>query len=166
MLQVHQHGAEALLVRHGGRLRAALAAERDEARAQGDRVARAALSLGSEALASVGTASEVLVEGAAKLIARPEFASAESTRQLVTALEDQDLLVELLDRTVDARGLQVVFGGGDNAMGSELSLVATSFGDGAVGVLGSTRMDYGNVARIVREAAARLDDVLGGRGGN
>nr|MBK7063794.1 hypothetical protein [Deltaproteobacteria bacterium] len=67
------------------------------------------------------------------------------------------------DRLERAALLQVVFGGLDNAMGSDLSLVATSFGAGAIGVIGSTRMDYGQVAPLVRQAATQLADVLGGR---
>lgn len=144
-------------------VRAALAEELRLERARGSRLEGVALSLGSQALAAITARSEVLVEGTAQLIARPEFASAESTRQLVRALEDQELLLDLLDRTMAARGMQVVFGGADNAMGSELSLVATSFGGGAVGVIGSTRMDYGQVAPLVKQAATQLSDVLGGR---
>ena len=144
-------------------VRSMLAQELEVGRAGRDRLERAALALGQQALASLGAPGEVLVEGAAQLIARPEFASAEATRQLVIALEDQELLLDLLDRTMAARGLQVVFGGLDNAMGSDLSLVATSFGAGAIGVIGSTRMDYGQVAPLVRQAAAQLADVLGGR---
>ena len=144
-------------------VRAALAQDLEAERTHRDRLERAALSLGQQALAALTTPSEVLVEGAAQLIARPEFASAETTRQLVIALEDQELLLDLLDRTMAARGMQVVFGGLDNTMGSDLSLVATSFGAGAVGVIGSTRMDYGQVAPLVRQAAAQLADVLGGR---
>lgn len=144
-------------------VRAALAHDLEAERAGRDRLEGVALSLGRQALAALAAPSEVLVEGAAQLIARPEFASAETTRQLVIALEDQELLLDLLDRTMAARGMQVVFGGLDNTMGSELSLVATSFGAGAVGVIGSTRMDYGQVAPLVRQAAAQLADVLGGR---
>ena len=144
-------------------VRATLADELALERARGTRLEGVALSLGSQALAAITARSEVLVEGTAQLIARPEFASAESTRQLVLALEDQELLLDLLDRTMAARGMQVVFGGADNAMGSDLSLVATSFGAGAIGVIGSTRMDYGQVAPLVRQAATQLSDVLGGR---
>jgi heat-inducible transcriptional repressor len=144
-------------------VRATLAQELEAGRAGRDRLERAALALGQQALAALDSPSEVLVEGAAQLIARPEFASAETTRQLVIALEDQELLLDLLDRTMAARGLQVLFGGLDNTMGSDLSLVATSFGAGAIGVIGSTRMDYGQVAPLVRQAATQLADVLGGR---
>jgi len=144
-------------------VRATLADELALERARGTRLEGVALSLGSQALAAITARSEVLVEGTAQLIARPEFASAESTRQLVLALEDQELLLDLLDRTMAARGMQVVFGGADNTMGSDLSLVATSFGGGAIGVIGSTRMDYGQVAPLVRQAATQLSDVLGGR---
>lgn len=137
-------------------VRAHLARELDGVRATHDRFARTALEMGHQALAGVSAGSEVFVDGAARLIERPEFGDAERTRQLVRALEDQTLLLDLLDRAMQSAGLQVVFGGEDNEMGSELTLVATNFGSGAVGVIGSNRMDYAQVVPLVREAAQRL----------
>lgn len=141
-------------------VRASFATEIVEARRKNDQSTRRTLEAAQEALAEVASDSEVLVEGAALLLERPEFASADRTRQLVRTLEDEELIVKLLDRALMTPGLQVVFGSSENEMGSELSLVAAGFGAGAVGVLGSTRMDYSSVVPLVRQTARRLYQML------
>ncbi len=141
-------------------VRATLAQELEAGRAQHDRFARRALELGQEALSKAAPGDEVLVEGAAQLIERPEFASVDRTRQLVRTLEDQELLLVLLDRALHAPGIQVVIGSPENEMGADLSLVAANFGSGAVGVIGSTRMDYPQVVPLVRYTALRLARAL------
>lgn len=142
-------------------VRAAIAQELEADRAAHDNFRRRALELGHEALARTAPADEVLVEGAAQLIERPEFASVESTRQVVRTLEDQQRLLDLLDRALVAPGIQVVIGTADNEMGSDLSLVAARVGSGAVGVIGSTRMNYSQVVPLVRHTALRLTRALG-----
>lgn len=118
-----------------------------------------ALQICQAALANVQTGTEVLVEGTAQLIERPEFATADRARMLVRTLDDQSQLVELLDRTLRSPGLVVVIGA-QGEVGAELSLVAANFGAGAVGVIGSSRMDYAHVAPLVRLAAQRLSKAL------
>ncbi len=147
-------------------VRQILATELEAERAHNDRFARKALELGRDALARTSPENEVLVEGAAQLIERPEFASVDRTRQLVRTLEDQELLLDLLDRTLATPGIQVVIGSPENEMGSDLSLVAARFGSGAVGVIGSTRMDYPQVVPLVRHTAIRLARALRGDGRN
>ena len=101
-----------------------------------------------------------------ELIERPEFASVDRTRQVVRTLEDQELLLDLLDRALETPGIQVVIGSPENEMGSDLSLVAARFGSGAVGVIGSTRMDYPQIVPLVRHTALRLARALRGDGRN
>lgn len=137
-------------------VRARLATDLDAARAQSDRFTRRALQIGSEALACVDAEVEVLVEGAAQLLDRPEFASADSTRALVRTLDDRELLLRILDRTLSTPGITVLIGNDENEIGRNLSLVSANFGQGAVGVIGSTRMDYSQVVPLVRDVARRL----------
>jgi heat-inducible transcriptional repressor len=137
-------------------VRARLAKDLETARAQSDRFTRRALQIGSEALASVDSEVEVLVEGAAQLLDRPEFASADRTRALVRTLDDQELLLRILDRTLSTPGITVLIGNEENEIGRDLSLVSANFGQGAVGVIGSTRMDYSQVVPLVRDVARRL----------
>jgi heat-inducible transcriptional repressor len=137
-------------------VRARLAKDLETARAQSDRFTRRALQIGSEALASVDSEVEVLVEGAAQLLDRPEFASVDRTRALVRTLDDQELLLRILDRTLSTPGITVLIGNEENEIGRDLSLVSANFGQGAVGVIGSTRMDYSQVVPLVRDVARRL----------
>lgn len=137
-------------------VRARIVKDLETARAQSDRFTRRALQIGHDALSTVASEVSVLVEGAAQLIERPEFASVDRTRALVRTLDDQELLLRLLDRTIASPGIQVVIGNEENEMGRDLSLVAANFGHGAVGVIGSTRMDYSQVVPLVRDVARRL----------
>lgn len=137
-------------------VRARLAKDLDLARARSDRFARQALQIGADALASVEADVEVLVEGAAQLLDRPEFNDAGQTRALVRTLDDQELLLRVLDRALVTPGITVLIGTGENEIGRNLSLVSANFGQGAVGVIGSTRMDYSQVVPLVRDVARRL----------
>jgi heat-inducible transcriptional repressor len=147
-------------------VRAVLAREIELERTRSNGFARRALELGQEAISKAMPDEEVLVEGAAQLIERPEFASVDRTRQVVRTLEDQELLLDLLDRALETPGIQVVIGSPENEMGSDLSLVAARFGSGAVGVIGSTRMDYPQIVPLVRHTALRLARALRGDGRN
>jgi heat-inducible transcriptional repressor len=142
-------------------VRARIAAELESDRVAQSQLQRRALELGREALTHAGSEGEVLVEGAARLLERPEFADVDKTRQVVRTLDDRQRLLDLLDRTIEAPGIQVVIGSADNDVGHDLSLVAARFGSGAVGVLGSTRMDYAQVVPLVRHTAMRLTRALG-----
>ncbi len=142
-------------------VRARIAEDLESDRAAQSAFQRRALELGRDALTRAGVEGEVLVEGAARLLERPEFADVDKTRQVVRTLDDQQRLLDLLDRTIQTPGIQVVIGSDDNEMGHDLSLVAARVGAGAVGVLGSTRMDYSQVVPLVRHTALRLTRALG-----
>lgn len=144
-----------------GEVRAAFAAELEAGRA--DATALKAVEMGHAALAGLDAEPEVLVEGAAQLVERTEFASREQTVQALRTLDDHERLLKLLDRALAAPGIQVVIGSAENAMG-DLSLVAAPFGSGAVGVIGSNRMDYSRVVPLVRLTARRLARMLGEMG--
>lgn len=142
-------------------VRQVLAEQLEGERARFDQQLRLALTLGQRALAGVGREAEVVVEGHAQLIERPEFADIDRARQALRTLEDKERLVRLLDRTMDAPGIQVLIGSEDAATGAgELSLVATAFGAGSLGVIGSTRMDYPSVVPVVRYTARLLARLL------
>lgn len=137
-------------------VRARLASDLEAARARRDAFARQALQIGRDALAAVESEVEVLVEGASQLLDRPEFNDAERTRALVRTLDDQELLLRVLDRALKTPGITVLIGSEENEIGRDLSLVSANFGQGAVGVIGTTRMDYSQVVPLVRDVARRL----------
>lgn len=154
----------------GGRslveIRHILAEQLESERGRFDSTVCLALTLGERALGDVEP-TDVFVEGHAQLIGRPEFGDIDRARSALRTLEDKERLVQLLDRTLAAPGLQVVIGAEDEATGEgDLSMVAAPFGAGAIGVIGSTRMDYTQVLPAVRFTAALLRRMSGSeRGG-
>ncbi len=142
--------------------RAALAAELENDRLTVSAWQRLALSLGERALATSVTDTSVIVEGQAQLIHRPEFSDIDRARHTLRMVEDKTLLLKLLDQTMVAPGIQVMIGTENELTGaSELSVVATSFEGGTIGVIGSTRIDYSSVVPAVRFAAGILGRTLG-----
>ncbi len=149
----------------GGRsiteMRHILAEQLESERGRFDATMCLALTLGERALGDIEPA-DVFVEGHAQLIGRPEFGDIDRARSALRTLEDKERLVQLLDRTLAAPGLQVVIGAEDEATGAgDLSMVAAPFGSGAIGVIGSTRMDYTQVLPAVRYTAALLRRMSG-----
>lgn len=141
-----------------------LSSQLETERARFDQTYRLALTLGERALAKAERETEVVVEGQARLIGRPEFADIDRARQALSTLEDRERLVLLLERTLAAPGIQVLIGSEDAEIGaSDLSVVAAPFGSGTLGVIGSTRMDYPNVVPAVRYTARVLSRLLRGQ---
>ncbi|RYZ67319.1 MAG: heat-inducible transcription repressor HrcA [Proteobacteria bacterium] len=127
---------------------------------------RQAFELGRQAVEGTGR-GELLIAGQALLLDHPEMASVERLRDLMRALGDQQLLLDLLDRTVTtSRRTSVLVGRevGDLAGGS-LSVVAAPYLDqgrvaGAIGVLGVVRMDYSRVVPMVSAAARAISAAI------
>ncbi len=146
-----------------GELREFFARKLGTERVQHDDLRRRAFSLGGAAVSGAASGeADVFIEGQAKLFERPEFSDAEGMRQLVSAFDARERLIELLDATLAAPapgGATVVVGkeAGDLA-GGQLSIVRASYTDhgrtsGTVAVIGPTRMDYPTVLPLVSATA-------------
>ena len=130
-------------------------------------LSRVGLSLFDAALHGVTRSAELVIEGQARLLDRPEFTSAEHVKELLHALDDREKLVTLLDRTLDSRSVQVFLGQETGqAVGVPMSVVAAPYGDedgqpsGAVGIIGPTRMDYPMVVPLVAATADAVSAAL------
>ncbi len=117
----------------------------------------------SSALDGVENTQEVIVEGHASLLGvSPD---PERTKRLMLALDDRKQLLKLLHRTLDSENVQV-FLGEDDDQESPLSVVAASFRrpgagtEGALGLLGPTRMDYPQLVPLVGAVAKAMSGVL------
>jgi heat-inducible transcriptional repressor len=135
------------------------------------------LSLVRAAAKEASRGVDLVIEGQARLLDRPEFGSVDSMKGLLRVLEDRERLVGLLDRTLAAREVRVFLGEEAAEMvGCPVSLVARRYDDdagaprGALGVIGPTRMDYpfvvplvGAVADAMSEAIVRQRQALGSR---
>jgi heat-inducible transcriptional repressor len=118
----------------------------------------------------VSRAADVVVSGQANLVdvaATGDKARLDRMRELLRALEDRALLVQLLDRTKTADGIQVFLGAETaHAALADSSIVAVPYGAderpiGAIAVIGPMRMNYGKVMSVVDFTADLLGDLLG-----
>ena len=138
-----------------------------------DEMVATALRLGEQAFAPApgeARSADVVISGQANLV-DPETvgdkARLDRMRDLLRALEDRALLVQLLDKTKSAEGIQVFLGAETaHAALAESSVVAVPYGPderpfGAIAVIGPMRMNYGKVMSVVDFTADLLGHMLG-----
>ena len=99
----------------------------------------------------------------------PEFGDAEKIRGYLSAFEEKEKLLELLEQTLSAEGVQVFIGSEAALMDvRDISVISSSYRKdgsrvGSFGLVGPTRMDYKKYVPLVAFAADVLSDVLDGR---
>ncbi|MBV8301125.1 MAG: heat-inducible transcription repressor HrcA [Candidatus Dormibacteraeota bacterium] len=117
---------------------------------------------------SVDAQQDTLVvhDGVRNLLRQPEFGDVELLRQVIAVVEEERTLAALIAQLDLGRGVQIMIGR-ENSIEelSRCSLVLTTYRAGAdrrgtIGVLGPTRMLYGQVAPRVRYVAQRLGRAL------
>jgi heat-inducible transcriptional repressor len=113
--------------------------------------------------------AQVVIEGQGALFDRPEFGDAEKIRGYLSAFEEKQKLLELLEQTLLADGVRV-FIGSEAALGDvgDISVISSPYrlggaSVGSFGIVGPTRMDYKKYVPLVGFAADVLSDVLDGR---
>ncbi|MBI2388976.1 MAG: heat-inducible transcription repressor HrcA [Deltaproteobacteria bacterium] len=127
---------------------------------------RRAFELGDAALRSGPGQVDVVIEGQAQLLDKPEFADVDRIKALVRVLEERERLVAFLDRTIETRGVQIVLPGEEEEALGEVSLIGTRYSvdearvQGTVGVIGPKRMDYAAIVPLVHETAQGLGKYL------
>jgi len=106
------------------------------------------------------------ISGAINILDHPDFSDVATMRGLLKAFEDKALLVDLLTRMAEERGVQVLIGG-ENPVAEmrECSIITSTYtyrGQvlGVLGVVGPRRMAYGDVISIVDETARVVSDSL------
>ena len=137
-------------------VRELFAAEAQRELRQADHMLRLAFELGARAVAVDEAADgDLVIATRLALLDQPEFRDPERIRDLFTALETKERLVDLLDRLLArSRGVRVALGGEvDEPSLHRCALVAARYGEdgsaGALGVIGPARMDYGRVISLV-----------------
>ncbi len=106
------------------------------------------------------------VSGTQHLIDLPEFREPDELRTLVTLLEDERFLVELLENRADAPGATgttgalVTIGREHDGRAGRFAVVSAQYrvgeATGTVGIVGPTRMDYARVVGLVEHIADLL----------
>ena len=105
----------------------------------------------------------VRASGASHLIEQPEFQAADELRDLVSMLEHERFLVELLEAHATPLGRAAVSIGREHAgvaSAARYSIVTASYdlggSRGTVAIVGPTRMDYPRVVGLVEQVASLL----------
>jgi heat-inducible transcriptional repressor len=113
--------------------------------------------------------AQVVIEGQGALFDRPEFGDAEKIRGFLSAFEEKQKLLELLEQTLRVNGVQV-FIGSEAALDEvrDIGVITSPYrrdgsSVGSLGIVGPTRMDYREYIPLVGFAAEVLSDVLDGR---
>lgn len=137
---------------------------------QADEMKKRAFELGDAAISAADKGADVVIEGRSKLLDHPEFSDAAGLKDLVSALDEGDAIIRLLDATLAATGTTVVVGreAGDLA-GGHLAIVGASYNNqgrkvGSVGVIGPTRMDYPKMVPLVSATAKAMSTFIDRRG--
>jgi heat-inducible transcriptional repressor len=135
-----------------------------------DELAAQALRLGRAAFTPESSPG-FIVSGQAHLFDAPGGDRVERMQRLLGALEEKERIVRLLDRTLEAEGIQVWLGAETPfAEVADVSVVATNYGPddrpvGSIAVIGPTRMNYSKVIPLVDFTAELVSSVLDPRRG-
>ncbi len=101
------------------------------------------------------------IDGTMNILNQPEFADIEKIKSIYVALEEKSTIVTLLEKVVDAKGIQVFIGAENSFEGiQDCSLITSIYSRGsctlgALGIIGPTRMNYSRVIPLV-DYTARL----------
>jgi heat-inducible transcriptional repressor len=144
-------------------------AEIGEVKNRYDAMVSSALRLSQAALERSDTSAAVIVSGQSNLLdpARPaEPDELARMRALLRVLEEKELMVRLLDRTMSSDRIQV-FLGAETALEplGDSAVVAMPYGPGeqpigAIAVIGPTRMNYGKVMSVVDFTADLVSEMI------
>ena len=145
-------------------VRARLMSQMADDRAAHDELTARALKL-AQAAVPFDPAPEMLVDGQSNLLSGK--ADLERAKLLLRTLEEKDLLVRLLERTLSAPGICVFIGAEANLADlTDVSVVAAPYvadgrALGTVGVIGPSRMNYSRVIPLVDFTAEMIGEALG-----
>ncbi len=135
-----------------------------------DHLVRSALTLWDPAVLGDAPAQQVHVEGAAHILAAPGFADQEQLRQLMAAIEEKHRLISVLNLCIETPepvyvqiGVKEISQAGENLALISAPYLRNDEVQGALGVLGPTRMHYERavtavayVARLFSEALSKI----------
>ena len=119
-----------------------------------------ALILGHTILAA-STAREIFIEGQINILEEPEFAQIQKLKAILVTFEDKSNLLKILDKTLEAKGIQVFIGSEHGLCEIEsCSIIAYPIRTeeaslGSIAVVGPKRMNYLKVVPLV-DATARI----------
>ena len=109
---------------------------------------------------------EILIGGAAKLLAHPEYATdLDATRNMLQLLDSKEQLKDILLEQPDMEIRVRIGAENHNANMHDCSVVTATYRLGGrvmgrLGVIGPVRMNYGRVLQVMKYMSASLSEVL------
>ncbi len=131
-----------------------------------DRLLSRALEISQKALEQNVEESELYIDGRTNLLDNPELADVEQLRRIFSAFEEKGKIIDLLDKSMSAEGVNIFIGSESELMDMEsVSFITSPYasGDevlGTLGVIGPTRMDYSRIIPLVDYTAKLLSKML------
>ena len=145
-------------------VRARIAQQIEAERTANDQLMSKALALISAAVPAAPGVATLLVDGQSNLLSATE--DVERAKRVLRTLEEKDLIVRLLDRTLAAPGICVFIGAEANLPDlTDISVVTATYGSegrplGTIGVIGPSRMNYSKVIPLVDFTAEVITEAL------
>ena len=146
-------------------VRARIISEMAEEKALYDHLLRRAFALSSAALGDEAE-GDVIIDGTSYFLEQPEFSDLQRMKRIVQAFEQKSMLVDLLDRGIETRGVQVIIGSETQYQElSGCSLITAAYSGkrgslGTLGVIGPNRMPYSTIIPIVDYTANLISRLL------
>ena len=146
-------------------VRAFIVAEMAQEKALYDHLLRRAFILSHAALVDE-TSGDVIIEGTSHFLEQPEFSDLPRMKRIVQTFEQKSILVDLLDRGLEAKGVQVIIGSEtEYAELADCSLITAAYSGkrgslGTLGVIGPNRMPYATIIPIVDYTANLISRLL------
>lgn len=146
---------------------AAILAEMTQEKALYEKLLQRAFQLSQVALED-NVDGEVIIEGTSHLFEHPEFSDLKRMKRIFRTFEQKSTLLDLLDRGLQAKGVQVLIG--SDTEYSEIagcSLVTAAYAGrngnlGTLGIIGPNRMPYSTIIPIVEYTATLISRKLSG----
>lgn len=151
-------------------IRQRVLSEMQDARADIDQMMSAAIEVADKALVPPSQDSDYLVSGTTNLMSYSDIADIARMRNLFEAFQQKRVILDLLDRSSKAQGVQIFIGeeSGYDALGDCSLITAPYTAEGKVlgvlGVIGPTRMAYDRMISVVDVTAKIVGSVLNSRG--
>ena len=135
-------------------------------KSQFDEMLSRALQLSHKVFDEDPEEEDVYIDGQVNLFDYPEFADVEHMKTVFKTFEDKSILVQLLDKTLFASGVQI-FIGAENELAemSGCTLIASRYSRGTrpmgtLGVIGPTRLNYQKIIPVVDYTAKLVSRIL------
>ncbi|MFO8058206.1 MAG: heat-inducible transcriptional repressor HrcA [bacterium] len=145
-------------------LRRELIRQMEDTRAKADRIVAGAVQMSARLLEH--ERPELYVRGQANLFDLPEFAEVGRLKDMIKALEEKAIVVELLEKASLAAGARVIIGEESDVSSLQTcSIITSSYGRGempagTLGVIGPIRMNYRRLIPLVRYTSELISENL------